>query len=331
MPESELVSVIVPVARDCSVFRECLEAIVESDYPALEILVIDDSRDGLGIGDFPGAVRVIRAYGGRGPARARNIGAGASRGDIFVFIDSDVVIKKNTLSSLMSTMKIKNSDGVVAILSPVTRWKNFYSEYKNIFLRYSFERLKERLPSFYTCCAMLRKKAFLSAGGFDEKYLVPAIEDTDIGHRFARAGTRIVADVNGEVEHVKRYTMSELVQLDFSRASCLVRLFLRRRCYLPGSGSTSVPVGFIASGLFAIGMLASIILFLLHSSSLFATLFIAFYAAVIVLNVGFIMAIREYCGAMRALQSILFMPVDLIVSVAGSFWGAISFICGRRY
>jgi glycosyltransferase involved in cell wall biosynthesis len=331
MSEGKVITVVVPLFEDSPLFRESLDSILKSDYPNFEVLVVDDSVNGIDAGGLASKVRVIRMEGGRGPAKARNIGALASRGDILVFIDYDVVIRCDTLSSLATAMDKENADGAIAIQSSEMRWKNFCSTYKNMFLHYSFIRLKERAPSFYTCCAMVKKSVFLPTGGFDERYLGPAIEDTDMGHKLAARGAKIIVENSVWVEHVKKYTLRELILLDFRRAASLIRLFLRRRCLVPNSSSTSVPISFIASGFFSIGMIISLILFIIFPVGHCAVLFFLFFAGVTLSNTGLIKDIWQSCGTARTVQTVVFLPVDLIVSVAGSFWGMIAFVFRKRY
>lgn len=331
MIKREALSVIVPLYKDSTIFRESLESIVQSDYPFFEVLVVDDSIDGIDADSLPPVVKVIRTDGGVGPASGRNIGARESVNDILVFIDSDVVIKRNTLSRLVETMEREGPAGVVAIQSPVIRYSNFASVYKNVFLYYSFKRIAGQAPSFYTCCAMIRKRVFLCVGGFDERYRRPAIEDTDMGHKLAAAGAKIVVGAEIEVEHVKRYSLSGLVVLDFKRAAGLVRLFLRRSCLRLGSSSTSVPMGFIASGSLSIGIFLFFILFMVYPKSYYVALFLTCWLGLIACNRGLIGGGRRNYGLGYAVKSILFLPVDLLVSAVGSLWGVITFLGGKRY
>jgi hypothetical protein len=65
---------------------------------------------------------------------------------------------------------------------------------------------------------MIRRRAFLDAGGFDPRlYARPAIEDIELGYRLTRAGHKIVLarDVLGT--HLKRWTLASVVQTDVFR------------------------------------------------------------------------------------------------------------------
>lgn len=91
MPTEPLVSVIIPVYNGEAFLRETLESVLAQDYPALEVLAVDDgSRDG--------SAAIIRSFGNKiilltqpnaGVAAARNNGLAHARGDYIAMIDQD--------------------------------------------------------------------------------------------------------------------------------------------------------------------------------------------------------------------------------------------------
>src|SRR5206468_3649306 len=92
----------------------------------------------------------------------------------------------------------------------------------------------------------IRRDAFLRAGGFDQGYATPNVEDTAFGQKLARLGIRVHVDPELEVEHVKRYSLAGLLRTDFVRAVSLTRLKLRRPRDL-ARNNTSVPASYMAS------------------------------------------------------------------------------------
>jgi len=84
------VSVIIPVYNGAAHLAEALESVFAQDYPALEVIVVDDgSADDSGAiaRSFP-AVRYQRQPNG-GVARARNAGVAAAIGSFLAFLDQD--------------------------------------------------------------------------------------------------------------------------------------------------------------------------------------------------------------------------------------------------
>jgi glycosyltransferase involved in cell wall biosynthesis len=92
-------SVVVPCYNSERTLPKCLSAIFESDFSDFEVVVVDDASVDKTVEIarlFP--CQVVRRTQRGGAAAARNAGARAVCGQVLVFIDSDVVIRKNTLS-----------------------------------------------------------------------------------------------------------------------------------------------------------------------------------------------------------------------------------------
>ena len=87
-----LISVIVPTYDRLSMLRELLSSIREQDYPAVEILVVDDgssdgTREAMGAPDS--GVRYFRNERNSGPGFSRLRGFREAKGEYLVFADDD--------------------------------------------------------------------------------------------------------------------------------------------------------------------------------------------------------------------------------------------------
>jgi len=93
LDQTPSISIIVPVYTGDKNFQTCLEAVRALSPPADELLVVVDGRceeaERLA-GQF--GAQVLSTATRSGPARARNLGAGAANGDILFFIDADVAM-----------------------------------------------------------------------------------------------------------------------------------------------------------------------------------------------------------------------------------------------
>src|SRR5207245_11104909 len=86
------ISIIVPVYNNAKDLPECLAALMGSNCPTSEIIVVDDgSTDDTPIVADRMGVNVIRLGENSGVAAARNCGARHARGEILFFVDADVV------------------------------------------------------------------------------------------------------------------------------------------------------------------------------------------------------------------------------------------------
>jgi GT2 family glycosyltransferase len=210
------------------------------------------------------------------------------------------------------------------------RHRNMASRYKNLWMRWTYLRLAGDVPLFYTTAAGIRREVFLEAGGFDQKYGTPNVEDTAFGQKLARLGVRVKVAPDLEVEHVKRYSLWSLLATDFKRAVALTRLKLRYRANLV-QNNTSVPLGYIASvplaglaaGLLLLGMACKLPVLL--GLGLLAG------AGMVAVNRDFLNTIRQTAGWARAVGAVPLLWTELLVAGVGAVVGVLSYPFGRRY
>lgn len=93
--EEIVVSVIIPVYKVEQYLGECVESVLEQDYPFLDIILVDDgSPDACPklcdtyAEKYPQYIRVLHKENG-GLGAARNAGAEIARGSFLMFLDSD--------------------------------------------------------------------------------------------------------------------------------------------------------------------------------------------------------------------------------------------------
>ena len=105
------VSVIVPVFNSARYLSDCVESLLDIDYPSYEVILVDDgSTDGSAeiCDQFrekqPSVIRVVHQENA-GPAVARNRGVELSRGDYIMFVDSDDVVRSDILSVLVDALR----------------------------------------------------------------------------------------------------------------------------------------------------------------------------------------------------------------------------------
>jgi GT2 family glycosyltransferase len=324
-------SVVMPVYNAESTLAECLTRLCNSRFSDFEIVMVDDGStdQSRAIGsNFP--VRIVPTAGRVGPAAARNLGARMAEGDVILFIDSDVMVRKDTLDVLVDRMGQGDIEGVIGVQAADMRHRNLVSQYKNIWMRWTYLRKQGDVPLFYTTAAAIRREAFLRAGGFDQGYATPNVEDTAFGQKLARLGIRVRVEPALEVEHVKRYSLAGLLRTDFDRAVSLTRLKLRARRDLaqnntsvPGSYMVSVPLATLAAPCLVVGVV--------FGWPVLAAAGIAALAGTLGLNYGFLNAIRASDGWKRALAAIPLLWAELLVVGVGTGVGMLSYLVGKRY
>jgi glycosyltransferase involved in cell wall biosynthesis len=227
------VSVIVPVYNDARALRRCLVALTASRPAGAEIIVVDDgSTDDSAAAAAGFDVQVHRMPANAGPAAARNHGARHARGDVLMFVDSDVLLAPGALEQ--ATALLERRPEIAAVFgsydaSPAAA--GVVSRYKNLLHHFVHQHGLAEASTFWAGCGAIRRRIFEEAGGFDhERFARPSIEDIELGYRLRRAGHRILLDKTLQGTHLKRWTLSSLLRTDISgRAIPWARLMLERR------------------------------------------------------------------------------------------------------
>jgi GT2 family glycosyltransferase len=226
------ISVIVPVHNGGENLRRCLQGVAAATRPPDETIVVDDgSTDGSAADAAALSARVVTtAAGPRGPAYARNRGAEAATGDVLVFVDADVVVHRDALARLETVLA--GEPDVAALFGSYDdepRARSAVSLYKNLLHHYVHQHGEREAGTFWAGCGAVRRTVFLTAGGFDESYTQPSIEDIELGVRLRRAGHRIQLCPEIQATHLKRWTLTSLWRTDiFARAIPWTRLILRQ-------------------------------------------------------------------------------------------------------
>jgi GT2 family glycosyltransferase len=323
------ISVIIPTRNGARTLATCLESLRASSFPAAEIIAVDDaSTDATGDIARRFDCRVIRADENIGAARAKNHGAREATGDVLFFTDDDVIVSRDALARLAENFDDPRIAGVVGLLESKIPFDDFASNFKNLWMRFTYERMpRERIGLFYTSVAAIRREIFLQLGGFDENYRGASIaEDTEFGQRAWAAGHNIILDPGVAVTHCKRYTPREVLRTDFLRARALMLMRLRKRGQ---PFYTSVPVFYQLAVPAIFAALTSLAL------ALFQLIFLAvslclLLAAYCLLATWLVYLARER-GARFALIAALFQPVDVIAAGMGMFLAVVDFAGGRKY
>lgn len=236
-------SVVVPTYNRAEVLRVCLASLAAQTYPRdrFEVLVVDDGSTD----DTPEVVRsfevhlpvrYLRQAANRGRAAARNRGIQQARGDVVVFVDSDVFPVPGFLAAHAEIHA--RSDRAVG-RGPLLLTHHLDDPFGRPPL------LPDPSPAFLdTANASVRREHLLAVGGFDEGFRHYGWEDADLGIRLRKAGLRRVFSRRALAYHYQPPTtpedlpevLEELLRKEEERARMAVR-FLRKH---PGFGSRVV-------------------------------------------------------------------------------------------
>ena len=214
---SPRVSVVIPVHNAASDLRHCLASLSASTVRPLECIVVDDGStdDSVKIAAEHGA-KVLSTNGRFGPARARNLGAKAASGEILFFLDADVCAYPDTISKIIAEFTgDPELDAVMGSYDRSPSAQNFMSQYRNLMHAFVHQHSNRVATTFWSGCGAIRRQVFLDAGGFDERYHAPAIEDVELGYRLFQANRKLALNADIQVKHLKHWNLRSMIETDF--------------------------------------------------------------------------------------------------------------------
>ena len=221
-----LLSVVVPVYNRGEVIRECLKGIRSSLYKDYELIVVDCSS----IDNTPLVARqyadvFIEAQKGAGRSQARLMGIQAAKGEIIVNVDSDVVIHPDTLGIIDGHFRKNPQAGALTgCLDKENTYPDFFSQYKNLYMHYTFRKLPPEVTFLYGSIYAFRRSAW--------QYFPPYVkvaDDTNLGQQFVSQGIKISFLKELEVTHLKQYNFSSFIMNDFAIPFDWAKIFIEYR------------------------------------------------------------------------------------------------------
>lgn len=320
-----LVSVIIPVKNGRNMLDACLRSVQNSSYKNLEIIVVDDhSTDNSIEIARKYRCRVIEAKDGCGANYARNFGAKNALGDIFVFLDSDIVVDKNTIQNIVETLATDETDAVVGVYSAQHRNENIVSQYKNLWIRFSYLKSPPAIDWLFGAVSGIKREAFEKIGGFNVELLAhKGHDDIELGKRFAQANLNIALNVDVEVEHLKHYTLRSFIKNEFHRSSGFAELATKL-----GETTHSLKHGFVnVYPVFIISTIFTVVLIGIFLLSMFGKISYWFLAGgfglYLIANIRFLNYLEQARGLFAMIVMIPILFLDHVVCFVGSVIGVI--------
>jgi glycosyltransferase involved in cell wall biosynthesis len=315
------ISVIIPCHNSERTIGKCLEAATGSDYERFEVIVVDDcSGDGSVeiIGQYP--CRLIGFSEHRGASAARNTGAKEARGEVLFFIDSDCVLRENSLR-LVAGLYRKHENAVIGgTYTPIPHDSGFFSTFQSIFIHYSETKFPE--PDYVATHAMvISRRLFLESGGFDENFM-PILEDVEFSHRIRRAGVRLLMAPELQVEHIFNFSLTRSLKNAVRKSRFWTMYSLRNKDLARDSGTASVELKVnTLSWPVCAGFTA---LYAANGNALFALAAFSVFVANMIVNRDFFRAIFNATGPVYTLKAMIYYVLVYPLAVgAGGLMGAL--------
>ena len=198
-PRSNL-TVIVPATGRPLTLGRCLAEIQAAEEPPEELIVIDKPAED-------------------GPAAARNAGAQLAEGDVLVFVDADVLVHRDAFRRIRDAFHADPSlTAIFGSYDDDPEARDLISSFRNLLHHHVHQEGAGPATTFWAGLGAIRRDAFEEAGGFDAcRYLVPSVEDVELGLRVSGTGGRIRLDPELQGKHLKSWTLVEMLRTDFAR------------------------------------------------------------------------------------------------------------------
>jgi N-acetylglucosaminyl-diphospho-decaprenol L-rhamnosyltransferase len=206
----------------------CVRSVLaDTSAGPLELVVVDNGSTDGSVDALRAAVpgvRVVRAPGNVGYARAANLGAAVTRAPVVAVLNVDLVVGAGAAKALLDRLdrearvgavgpQLRNPDGTVypsartmpsvavavghAILGIWKPDNRFTAQYRQLDADPSAPRLVDVVSG---AAIWLRRAALDEVGGWDERYFM-YLEDTDLCWRLRRAGWDVAYEPSAVVHH----------------------------------------------------------------------------------------------------------------------------------
>jgi len=238
--EVPLVSILIGTRNRSTPLLRCLESVLRSDDPTLEVLVLDDCSDGLDVCDLIATtlddprVACFRSENQLGVPGGRNFLMGRALGEILFVIDDDAVLTDgDDIQRSAAILKGAPEIGILAfkVINHESGRARLRTPFSQLARRRS-PRISERrqLVSYYLGTAhAMRRELFERCGPYQGDFLFGE-EELDLSYSAMREGYKILYVPSIVVHHYPQASVIEGELVD--RSLTELELHIRNRIWL---------------------------------------------------------------------------------------------------
>lgn len=317
-------SIIIPAWNAAHYLRETLPAIRKNLPEDCELIVVDDgSSDETVDVACEYADHVLSLDRNTGRSAAKNSGWRQASGELLIFFDADVLVRNDTIVKIIQFMdehpEITALSGMLAMEHPHS---GFFSQYKNLYMHYTFSRTPEDASFLYGSVLAVRRKDMT-----DYDADVGVTDDTALGQALKSQGKCLRLAKHIEVVHLKKHTLKTIILNDFEIPYCWARVFIKyagwRQLFRKNTGYAHAPKSQLASV-----VLAPLVLFIALSGGGSAAGFYSVLTGLIIwafLNRGFLSwMFNARAGSGWRASVVLWTFMDHHIMAAGILCGLLS-------
>jgi len=216
------VSVVVTCRNNAETIGECLQALVDQDYPSedMEIVVVDAcSTDG--------TADIAKKYTNKvyieplNAAAAYNYAMKVANFPVLGFVDSDAKVEPEWLKKI--TPRLAESS-VAGVSGAIETWntQNPWARAQGYEIKNRYSRLGKYTSRIATMNLLLKRSVIEEVGGWNEA--LPSQYDTELGYRLKQKGYKIAYEPTAKCFHFNRPTLRTYwrQQLQYGRNTTLL-------------------------------------------------------------------------------------------------------------
>ncbi len=231
------VSVMVPAYNAEKSIEECINSLLELNYPKkdLEIIVVNNAstdRTQEILNRFNGELKVLNEEK-RGPAAARNKGILNAGGDFIAFIDADCVADKNWLKHIVSPLKnmaIGVVGGKILSMQPCNKIEKFCEKIHD-----HDKAINEAVPPYAITMNWASRLSLINEVGlFNESFI--RSQDVDLSWRIFQAGYKLFYEPKAVIYHRNINTFSGLIHKGYVHGFHIVRVLKAHNDFVRKNG-----------------------------------------------------------------------------------------------
>jgi len=326
------ISVVIPVYNSALTLKECLDAIFHSSFNDFEVIVVSDnsSDDSVQIAKQY-QCKIIELNENRGPGFARNKGAQLAKGEILLFVDSDVIIDKESLNSLNNKFNDNDVNVVQGVYSHEPNYQNIATQYQQSFYcYYSWDLNIKYTSSLITNCFAIRRDIFEDVKGFNTDIKGATCEDEEFGYVLIEKGHKILIlrQLNGK--HRVNYNFKKLIKRNFAIYIDTTKSYLRNKTYVKKVKQLNYWKVLTGIPLFGLILLSFVGIVFLPNKEIWS-IFLFLNIIFILLHLGFIKFVTKTKGLIKGFGVMVVCYLDAFIMLTSVLYGSLSYFLKRKY
>ena len=216
------VSVIVPTRNRLDLLRTCLEGVESTDYPNLEVIVVDNGSDDPATLKYllnldPARYRVLRVPGPFNFSELNNRAVQMAAGELLCLLNNDIEVLEPDWLAIMARQALRPDVGAVGarLLYPDGRIQHagvvmgicggaahahrlLQPDEEGYFRRHA---LPQFVSAVTAACLVVRRKKFEAVGKLDEQNFAVAFNDVDLCMRLNAQGWQSLYEPRATLIH----------------------------------------------------------------------------------------------------------------------------------